>query len=128
MENTLPKISIIFPSYNGEKFLDRNLDSIITLSKFNEIELVIIDNKSNDRSKEIIKSYRKVLNINLIELNRNVGFAKACNLGVSYAKGEFLFITNQDMIFTPNFFKDLLDIYEKLKKKSRNCYFPRYRF
>ena len=118
MENTLPKISIIFPSYNGEKFLNRNLDSIIPLSKFNEIELVIIDNKSNDRSKEIIKSYRKGLNINLIELNKNKGFAKACNLGASYAKGEFLFITNQDMIFTPNFFKDLLDIYEKLKKNQ----------
>jgi len=118
MDDFLPKMSIIFPSYNGEKYLNRNLDSIINLSKLNEIELVIIDNKSNDRSIEIIKSYSNVLNINLIELNNNVGFAKACNLGASIARGEFLFITNQDMIFTSNFFESLLDLYNEFKKKG----------
>jgi len=117
MDDFLPKISIIFPSYNGEKYLNHNLDSIINLSKL-EIELVIIDNKSNDRSIEIIKSYSNVLNINLIELNNNMGFAKACNLGASIARGEFLFITNQDMIFSPNFFKNLLDIYKEYKKNQ----------
>ena len=116
MYEILPKISIIFPSYNGKKYLKRNLESINNLSKSNEIELIIIDNKSQDNSKEIVKSYNKVLNINLVELNENIGFAKACNLGASNAKGEFLFITNQDMIFIPNFFNILLNIYTELKK------------
>ncbi|KKL63052.1 hypothetical protein LCGC14_2178980 [marine sediment metagenome] len=118
MEDHIPKISIIFPSYNGKQFLNRNLDSIIPLSKLNEIELIIIDNNSKDSSKEIIKSYDQVLKINLIEINENLGFGKACNLGASHAKGEFLFITNQDIIFIPHFFKTLLDLYRKLKKNQ----------
>ena len=44
MNTDNPKISIIFPSYNGERFLKRNLDSIKNLSNLNEIELIIIDN------------------------------------------------------------------------------------
>ena len=118
MHDFLPKISIIFPSYNGEKFLHRNLDSIKQLSKLNEIELIIVDNNSKDSSKEIIKSYSKTLHVKLVELNNNVGFAKACNLGATYAKGEFLFITNQDMLFLKNFFQELLNIYKNYKKNQ----------
>ena len=118
MHDFLPKISIIFPSYNGEKFLHRNLDSIKQLSNLNEIELIIVDNNSKDSSKEIIKSYSKTLHIKLVELNNNVGFAKACNLGATYAKGEFLFITNQDMLFLKNFFQELLNIYKNYKKNQ----------
>ena len=115
MDDFLPKISIIFPSHNGENYLNRNLDSIMHLSNLNEIELIIIDNNSHDKSKEIIKSYYTEIDINLIEQNKNIGFAKACNLSASYARGEFLFITNQDMIFIPDFFKNLLDLYKELK-------------
>ena len=118
MHDFLPKISIIFPSYNGEKFLHRNLDSIKQLSNLNEIELIIVDNNSKDSSKEIIKSYSKTLHVKLVELNNNVGFAKACNLGATYAKGEFIFITNQDMLFLKNFFQELLTIYKGYKKNQ----------
>jgi len=118
MHDFLPKISIIFPSYNGEKFLCRNLDSIKQLSNLNEIELIIVDNNSKDSSKEIIKSYSKTLHIKLVELNNNVGFGKACNLGATYAKGEFLFITNQDTLFLKNFFQELLNIYKDYKKNQ----------
>jgi GT2 family glycosyltransferase len=58
------------------------------------------------------------LHIKLVELNNNVGFGKACNLGATYAKGEFIFITNQDMIFLRNFFQELLDIYKDFKKNQ----------
>jgi len=118
MHDFLPKISIIFPSYNGEKFLHRNLDSIKQLSNLNEIELIIVDNNSKDSSKEIIKSYSKTLHVKLVELNNNVGFAKACNIGATYAKGEFIFITNQDMLFLKNFFQELLTIYKNYKKNQ----------
>ena len=47
-----------------------------------------------------------------------MGFAKAYNLGASIARGEFLFITNQDMIFISNFFETLLDLYNEIQKKG----------
>ena len=115
MNDSKIKISIIFPSYFGEIVLAENLNSIQNLNNNDEIELVIIDNNSKDATVDIIKSY-KDLKINLIKQNENLGFAKACNIGVNQAKGEFIFITNQDVAFPKKFFTILLDLYEKLKK------------
>ena len=48
MHEIKPKFSIIFPSYNGEEFLNRNLESIKRLSSLKEIELIVVDNYSKD--------------------------------------------------------------------------------
>ncbi len=117
MLSSNPIISIIFPSYNGAKFLKRNLDSIKTLDNLNEIELIIIDNKSKDSSINIIKSYDKEINLKLIKNKVNVGFAEACNFGVRNSNGEFIFITNQDVIFPHDFFEKLKQIYYNYKSK-----------
>ena len=115
MKNKDPQISIIFPTYNDEKFLFLNLNSICNLKNLDKLELIIIDNNSKDSSVEIILKFSKLINIKLIKLNTNVGFAKACNIGASKAKGKFLFITNQDVIFQISFFEIILKIYNKLK-------------
>lgn len=116
MVNINPNISIIFPSYNGEDFLKRNLDSIISLESKKDIELVIVDNDSTDNTLKIIESYNNKLEINLIKKNTNLGYAKACNLGVLRCNGEFIFLTNQDVIFTKEFFKKLRKLYKKHSK------------
>ncbi|MFX1328695.1 MAG: glycosyltransferase family 2 protein [Promethearchaeota archaeon] len=111
-----PTISIIFPSYNGAKFLKKNLDSIKSLKNLHEIELIIVDNKSKDSSVNIIKSYEEEINIKLIKNNLNIGFAEACNSGAKLSKGKFIFITNQDVIFPSDFFIKLKKIYRTFKK------------
>ncbi|MFX0035973.1 MAG: glycosyltransferase family 2 protein [Candidatus Hermodarchaeota archaeon] len=111
-----PTISIIFPSYNGAKFLNKNLDSIKSLKNLNEIELVIVDNMSKDSSIDIIKSYEKDINIKLVKNNVNRGFAEACNSGVNLSNGKFIFITNQDVIFPSDIFIKLQKIYRNFKK------------
>ena len=118
MNNLNLRVSVIFPTYNGENFLKRNLDSIKRLININEIELVIIDNNSNDSSIEIVESYKKNIHIKLIKKNSNLGFSKACNIGALNANGEFLFITNQDVIFSAEFFSKLIRIYNSLKKEK----------
>lgn len=118
MDDSNPKISIIFPSYNGEKFLERNLNSIKNLNNLKEIELIIIDNKSKDSSLEIINSYNSEINVKLIKQNNNLGFAKACNIGALNARGEFIFTTNQDVIFPPEFFTKLKKIYYQYKTRQ----------
>ena len=118
MNKLKPKISIIFPSYNGESFLIRNLESIRNLTNLNEIELIIIDNNSNDSSIKIIKKYQNYINLKLYQSKKNVGFVKACNFGISKSNSEFVFITNQDVIFPSDFFYDLLKIYNKLERKG----------
>ncbi len=113
-DNSEVLISIIFPSFNGEDVLYKNLHSIQNLINLNEIELVIIDNNSEDSTKTLIKSFKE-LNVNLIEQDSNLGFAKACNIGVLHSKGKYVFITNQDVIFPSHFFVVLLKLFEELK-------------
>ncbi len=115
MDELNSKISIIFPTYNGEKYLKRTFDSIKNLNVLEEVELIIIDNNSNDSSLDIIDSYKPYINIKLIKQNSNQGFAKACNIGVIKAKSEFIFITNQDVIFPRVFFQKLMKLYKDYK-------------
>jgi len=113
-DNSEILISIIFPSFNGEDVLYKNLHSIQNLINLNEIELVVIDNNSEDSTKTFLKSFKE-LDINFIEQKSNLGFAKACNIGVLHSKGKFIFITNQDVIFPNDFFVILLKLFKKLK-------------
>ncbi|MFX1414388.1 MAG: glycosyltransferase family 2 protein [Promethearchaeota archaeon] len=116
MQVSHPSISIIFPSYNGVKFLERNLNSIKSLDNLDEIELIIIDNKSKDSSIKVINSFENYINIKLVKNKCNEGFAEACNCGVINADGDFVFITNQDVVFPPDFFSKLKNLYFKYKK------------
>ncbi len=117
MNELEPKISIIFPSYNDEKIIRDNLNSLEKLINRQEIEIVIVDNNSQDSTKEVVRSFIN-LNINLIDLDYNSGFAKACNIGALNANGKYIFITNQDMIFPSDFFQLLVPLFEKLEKKN----------
>ncbi|MBD3197813.1 MAG: glycosyltransferase [Candidatus Lokiarchaeota archaeon] len=117
MANILPKISIIFPTYNAEDFIEKNLNSIKQQEYPSALEVVIIDNNSKDQTTELIKKFES-LNILLIKKSRNLGFAKACNIGVNKASGDFIFITNQDVVFPPDFFRKCAKIYSKLDKNE----------
>ena len=116
MQNLNTEISIVFPSYNGAQFLNKNLDSIKKLKNKNNIELVVVDNFSEDSTVDVLKSYESEINIKLLRNNFNKGYAEACNFGVKNASGEFVFITNQDVIFPPDFFEKLIKLYTQFKK------------
>ncbi len=111
-------ISIIIPTYNGEEYLYSNLESIKNLKSLNLIELIVIDNNSKDNTIQFIEDYSKFINIVLIKNNKNVGFAKACNIGVKKANGDYIFITNQDVIFPSSFFLKLLKKFEKYNQDN----------
>jgi GT2 family glycosyltransferase len=89
-------VSIIIPNYNGEKFLGSCLESISKQS-FKKFEVIIIDNASTDNSIDIIEKYKDILDIYLIKNNENIGFAKAVNMGIKYAKKEYVFLLNNDV-------------------------------
>ena len=109
------KISIVYPSHDREDVIHENLKSIQKLKNIQEIEIIIIDNDSSDSTKDIIKSF-KGMNITLIEKNENLGFAKSINIGARIAKGEFIFISNEDVEYPQDFFQVLLTKYHNLKK------------
>ena len=99
MENTRPKISIVSPVYNVEKFLARCLDSLVKQT-LQDIEIILVDDKSTDKSLEICREYeKKDSRIKVLELDDFLGVSAARNAGLKIATGEFIgFVDSDDYI------------------------------
>ena len=101
-------ISIIIVSYNVKDYLKKCIQSIVKFSTNTSYEIIIIDNNSKDGSKEMLKNFFSN-KINLIFNSKNLGFAKAVNIGLRHSKGDFVLLLNPDTVFIEN-------IADKLKK------------
>lgn len=85
-----PKISIIMPSYNAEKYLSKSIDSILKQS-FKDFEFIIIDDGSIDNTKKILSKYKKRdKRIKILTNKDNLGLQKTLNKGLKYAKGDYI--------------------------------------
>ncbi len=85
-------VSVIMPAYNVEKYIRQSVDSILNQT-YQNIELLIADDKSNDNTKDIIDQYSDKRIIRLHN-DVNLGYLETCNKLFEYAKGDF--ITFQD--------------------------------
>lgn len=106
MENHNPKISVIVPVYNVEKYLRRCVDSILAQT-FTDFELLLIDDGSKDKSGEICDEYAKTDNRVKVFHKENGGVSSARNLGLDNAKGEYLFFFDGDDWLDPIYLTDL---------------------
>lgn len=93
-----PKVSVIIPVYNVEKYLRQCLDSVVNQT-LKEIEIICIDDGSTDSSLEILKEYAEKDPRFTILTQENLYSGIARNAGLSIAKGEYLwFIDSDDFI------------------------------
>lgn len=91
------KISVCLATYNGAKFLRIQLDSILSQLP-SEDEVVIVDDASSDSTVDIIKLYRDPrIKLYINEQNRGVNYS--FNRAISIAKGEYLFLSDQDDVW-----------------------------
>ena len=91
----MPKISIIIPVYNAEKYLKICVDSILNQT-FKDFELILIDDGSSDTSKEICEQYIKLDNrVKVIEQS-NKGVSVARNNGLENSCGEYIMFCDSD--------------------------------
>lgn len=90
-----PLVSIVVPVYNAERYLHRCLDSIINQT-YRNIEIVIVNDGSTDKSLEIINSYAENDKRIVIINKKNGGSASARNAGTSNAKGEYIWSIDSD--------------------------------
>ena len=91
------KVSVVIPIYNVEEFLNECLDSIV-YQTLEDIEIICVNDGSTDNSLDILNSYAKNDNRFIIISQENGGHAVATNLGMSLAKGEYLYLMDSDDI------------------------------
>jgi GT2 family glycosyltransferase len=89
------KVSVVTPNYNGEKFLKTFFESLDNDSELVG-EVIIIDNGSDDNSRDYINNSTFSFPVKLIENSQNLGFAPAVNQGISKAQYEYIFSLNND--------------------------------
>ncbi|MFH0846036.1 MAG: glycosyltransferase family 2 protein [Patescibacteria group bacterium] len=114
MDNNIknPKITVLMPVYNSEKYLKKSIESILNQT-FTDFEFLIINDGSTDNSEKIIKSYNDS-RIKLISNEVNLGVIKSLNKGLDQARGEYIARMDADDISFPK----RLEIQIKFMKKN----------
>ena len=103
-----PKVSIIIPVYNTEHYLTKCLDSVINQT-FKDIEIIIVNDCSTDKSLKIIEEYQKKdERIVIVDLKQNRGLANARNEGIKKIKGSYVAFVDSDDYVEKNYIEKLL--------------------
>lgn len=118
------KVSIIVPVYNSKKYLRRCLDSIVNQS-LKEIEIILVNDCSTDKSLAILKEYKQKYpdKIILIELRENKKPGGARNEGMSVAKGEYIGFVDSDDYVEIEMFEELYKLAKQGNYDMVDCGF-----
>ncbi len=115
------KITIITVTYNSSKFLDDYFSSI-GHQKNNQLEIILVDSCSTDKTVDKIKSkiikLKDDLKLKLIKSSKNIGYAEGNNWGVKEAMGEYLFFLGPDTKLEKKCLQNLLEKAKKIKEKD----------
>ena len=106
--NKKPLVSIVTPVLNGEKFIEETIISVVSQS-YENIEYIIIDGGSTDKTIEIIKKYDDKISYWVSE--PDLGMYDAINRGFSIAKGDILAWLNSDDIYFPNTIERVVNVF-----------------
>lgn len=113
MEDNL--VSVIIPIYNGEKYIEQCIKSVLNQS-YKSIEMIIIDDGSTDNSEDIIKKYtNKFYFIKYIKSNQNKGVWAARNIGIENARGRFISFLDVDDLYNKDKIKNQINFMLKNK-------------
>ena len=103
----MPKVSVIVPCYNMEKYVERCLDSL-QKQLMEDIEIICIDDKSSDKTLEILnESAEADPRIRIIAQEKNMGVAVARNTGIENATGEYIGFVDADDYIDIDFYQKL---------------------
>jgi len=112
-------LSISIVNWNAEDMLNRCLNSIVENVKGIAYEVIVIDNNSQDGSVKMVRS--SFPQLNLIENNSNLGFAKGNNQAYRMAKGRNFLLLNPDTVVTPNSLEKMVEFLDNNDKAGAVC-------
>jgi cellulose synthase/poly-beta-1,6-N-acetylglucosamine synthase-like glycosyltransferase len=111
---SLPYVSVIIPSYNEEKTIERTIKSLLKLNyPRNKLEIIVVNDESTDNTINIVKKFKQIELIN--NKHKGTGKASAVNAGLKVAKGEFFGVLDADSEVGKNSLRNALTYFSDRK-------------
>lgn len=111
------KISVVLCTYNGELYIQEQLDSIAKQSRKPD-EVIICDDRSTDNTWAILEAYKKQapFDIKIFLNDKNIGSTQNFAQGIQYANGDIIFLCDQDDVWMPNKIEHMTYVFETNEK------------
>ena len=106
----MAKVSVVILNYNGRKYLERFLPSVLA-STWHSLEIIVADNASTDDSLEFIGEHFP--SVRIIKLARNFGYAGGYNEALKEVKSDYYVLLNSDVEVTPGWIEPVIELMEK---------------
>ena len=117
------KVSVIVPFYNVEKYIEKCLETLVNQT-LQEIEIIIVNDGSKDKSEEIVKKYAKQYSKKIVYLEKeNGGLSDARNYGIPYAKGEYIAFLDSDDYVEKDMYEKMYQLAKKENSDMVECDF-----
>ena len=123
--NNQPIISIITVCFNSEKHIEDTIKSVLS-QKYNNLQYIIIDGGSKDKTMNIINKYKKEISTIISEPDK--GISDAFNKGIQHAKGDLVGIVNSDDILLPESLLAIATSYQKGEYQRSDKWFVDVRY
>ena len=115
--STIPKVSVIVPAYNTEKFVAQTLDSVLRQT-FSDWECIVLDDGSKDNTSVIVKQYCQQDSRIKYFYQPNGGLASARNAAILHSSGEFLLPVDSDDIIDQHFLEKAIERFNQYPKTT----------
>ncbi len=117
----MPKVSIVLPTYNGERWLKESLESIINQT-YKDWELIIVDDCSDDNTLIIAKHYQNIYEkVKVIHNSENKQLPASLNIGFRKTLGEYLTWTSDDNMYEPTAIEEMVCYLDENPDKMMVC-------
>lgn len=110
---TDPLISIVIVAYNEEKYIAALLESL-EAQDYKKYEIVVVDDKSTDRTVEIAGQFRARMPLEIVQKDIR-GISRSRNFGASFAKGEVILFLDADVVLPPGFLRKAINVFVEEK-------------
>ncbi len=117
----MTKLSIVLPTYNGERYLKEALESILSQS-FKDFELICINDCSTDSTLKILNEYAtKDKRIKIFTNSENKKLPASLNIGFGASQGEYLTWTSDDNIYKPEALNTMIEYLDQNQQVDLVC-------
>ena len=114
------KISVIVSVYNTEKYVKKCIDSILNQT-YENIELVLVEDKSTDKSLDVLKEYKNNSKVILIENKENKGLSYSRNIGLKKSTGKYIGYIDSDDYIESDYYEKLMNAIQKEQAEIAVC-------